>query len=435
MSVELITMELKDLNRLLIINKVNEKQLSQKKAAEILECTDRTIRRLQKRVKKYGAQGILSKKHGKKSNKKYSNTVKDKAINLIKEQYYDFGPTLATEYLAERDKFIISKETTRKWMIEAGIWIPKQIKCNIHQPRKRRPYYGELIQIDGSPHDWFEGRGEKCTLLLFIDDATSKIQLMRFAPAETTFAYFTAMRIYIDKYGLPRALYSDKHSVFRVNRQEPVNSTGYTQFGRAMNSLGIKLIYANSPQAKGKVERKNRSLQDRLIKQMRLDGINNIEMATDEYLDQYAYKYNSKFAVPPEQKEDLHCHVDDLEQINRHLTVQHKRRISKNLTVSYHGFLYKIIEPHMTRRLYNKKIIVSQEESGQITLLYDDKPLAIELYDKNNYPSEPVSRKEVDVTLGNNAYRPPEDHPWKVEAHRAAILKQAKHDGPISDYH
>ena len=247
-----IKMSTKNLKRIEIIQKVNEKRFKQREAAHILGCSTRTIKFLLHEYRIYGVVGLISKRLGKVINNAFSNEFKDKTIETISEKYNDFGPTLAAEKLEERDSIKVSKETARKWMIEAGIWRNKQAKqIQPHPPRERRHHYGSLIQIDGSPHDSFEGRGEVCTLIVFIDDATSKIQLMRFFPTETTFGYFQVMQLYIEGYGMPQELYSDKHGIFRVNHFEPKSGTGFTQFGRAMKDLGLGLHHANSPQAKG----------------------------------------------------------------------------------------------------------------------------------------------------------------------------------------
>jgi hypothetical protein len=211
----------------------------------------------------------------------------DKIINIIKEKYFDFGPTFAGEKLIENHGIKVSNEKLRQIMIKNKIWMPKKIKAKkLHQMRDRRPREGELIQIDGSPHAWFEDRGESCCLIVFIDNATGKIKELRFCNAETTNDYFAVTKSYIKKHGIPRSFYADRHSIFKINTKELSSKAidkneGLTQFGRAMQTLDIELIYAMSPQAKGRVERANQTLQDRLVKELRLAGINNIEEANE----------------------------------------------------------------------------------------------------------------------------------------------------------
>src|SRR5277367_285185 len=224
---------------------------------------------------------------------------------IVRSKYADFGPTLASEMLLEKDEFKISRETLRKWMIEEGLWLSRKQRRSFHQPRLRRESYGELIQIDGSEHRWFEDRGAPCTLLVFIDDATSRLMRLRFVPSESTDSYFEALRGYLDAHGCPVAFYSDKHSVFRINRPDAKGGSGMTQFGRALAELNIEILCANSSQAKGRVERVNRTLQDRLVKELRLAGISGIDAGND-FLSDFVERLNEKFAIRAARPENLH---------------------------------------------------------------------------------------------------------------------------------
>jgi len=412
-----ITMSHKELKRLEIVKKIEEKRLSQREAAAILGCTDRTVRLLLRRYQSDGPQGLASRRRGKRSNRAFQEEFKRDIITLIESKYPDFGPTLATEKLAERDNLFLSRETTRKWMIEQEIWEAKIKKTKkSHPPRERRANYGELVQIDGSPHDWFEGRSDKCCLIVFVDDATSRIQWLNFAPAETTFAYFEAMECYAERYGLPVSAYSDRHSIFRVNIKQPQKSTGLTQFGRAMIGIGVKLIHANSPQAKGKVENRNKTLQDRLIKEMRLDGIDNMEMANGAYLEQFIERFNAKFAKAPRSPQDLH-QVVDLKQLKLHFTLQEQRKISKNLTISYKGKILAIEAPGRARQLYQARVTVCEDQAGNLTVLYKGQSLSFKVYNKSQYYSEPIARSELATVIPKKLrrhYLPPADHPWRL---------------------
>ncbi len=226
-------------------------------------------------------------------------------FELIGAHYRDFGPTLASEKLTERHSIRLCVESTRQLMMAAGYWQPRTgAKACVHPMRERRVHLGELIQIDGSPHDWFEGRSEPCTLLVFIDDATGKLMQLRFTPTETTLGVMRALHDHIVTHGVPVALYSDKHSIFRVNAKD-ADPDAETQFGRAARELGIACIHANSPQAKGRVERANQTLQDRLVKEMRLGRINNMEEA-NAWLPGYIADYNKRFAVMPKDPQDAH---------------------------------------------------------------------------------------------------------------------------------
>jgi hypothetical protein len=219
------------------------------------------------------------------------------ALSIIRERYADFGPTLAAEKLAAHHGCSLSRETLRGWMIADGLWTDRRHRLpSPHQPRRRRECLGELVQIDGSEHAWFEGRGPMCTLLAFIDDATSRLMVLRFVPSESTFDYFRATRAYLEAHGKPVAFYSDKHNIFRVNNGE--GGDRVTQFGRALSELSIDIICANSPQAKGRVERAFGTLQDRLVKELRLAGISTIDVA-NAWLPGFIAEHNARFGRAP----------------------------------------------------------------------------------------------------------------------------------------
>ena len=250
MIAEAITMSINEVEKLKIYERLDAGIIKQKHATTMLGVGPRQVRITLKKYKRDGPKALVSKKRGKKSNHAYSDQVKNNVMAIIRDKYRDFVPQLASEYLLERHQLKYSKETIRGWMIADGLWKPKKEKDKVvHQPRPRRGCLGELVQIDGSPHAWFEERGVYCCLITFIDDATSKILLARFFPAETTFAYMSMMQEYLEKYGKPAALYSDRHSVFRINAVEPKSGTGFTQFGRAMKELSITVLHANSAPA------------------------------------------------------------------------------------------------------------------------------------------------------------------------------------------
>ncbi len=256
-----------------VLQEICDQRITQSQAAQLLHISERQIRRL---LQKYKAQGPAALAHagrGQISNSKLPEELRLKCLNIVSDQLHGFGPTLAHEKLTTLHGFDLSVETLRSWMIAAELWMPRSKRLKRpYQPRYNRDCFGELIQIDGSHHDWFEGRAAKCCLLVFIDDATGKLQHLRFCEAETTFDYMLSTRLYVEQHGKPLAFYSDKHSVFRVNQSSKKDSK-MTQFGRVLSTLNIDIIFANSPQAKGRVERANRTLQDRLIKEMRLKGI------------------------------------------------------------------------------------------------------------------------------------------------------------------
>lgn len=422
-----ICMSSQEISRLEIIQRVVSKTLKQKQAAKILGVTTRQIKRLVKNFRATGPIALISKRRGKPSNHRHTPAFTEQVIKIIKQEYSDFGPTLASEKLFLREGIKISVEKTRKLMIKEGLWKPKIAKEKvIHPPRLRRACYGELIQIDGSPHDWFENRGPKCTLIVFIDDATSKIQLLRFFEAETTFAYFNMMRLYIARYGKPAALYSDRYGVFKVNAKEPKTGNGKTQFGRAMEDLAIELIHANSPQAKGRVERANSTLQDRLVKELRLEGISDMNAANQFFLDQYIDRHNTQFSVTPRELIDAHQPWVDLEQLALCFTLQSTRSVQKNLTLQYKNTLYQIEAPGKGYRLRQAKVTVCESESGEIILMHNGQSLSYKVYDKQQHFCEAVSRKELDGRLKRIQRTPAANHPWKQYATLNALKNASK---------
>lgn len=270
----LVLMSERALQRIEVLAQVLDGSLRTATAARLLELSQCQVQRLVRKVQAEGAMAVRHKLRGRPSNNRTSELKRDYILALIRRDYPDFGPTLAAEKLAERHGIRVSSESLRRWMLAAGLWQSRAQKRHVHQPRLRREALGELIQIDGSEHRWFEDRGPVCTLLVFIDDATSRLMQMRFVPSESTQAYFAALRDYLQTHGRPVALaivlgpmadmarYSDKHSIFRVNRAEARSGHGMTQFGRALCELNIEIICANSSQAKGRVERANSTLQD-----------------------------------------------------------------------------------------------------------------------------------------------------------------------------
>jgi transposase len=301
----LLTMNADEIERLAVVQKIVEKHITQMLAAKQLGLTVRQVKRLVKKYKQNGVEGLVSKQRGQISNHKYTDEKIEVIKQLVATHYYDFGPKFAAEKLSEKHGINVSKETLRQWMINWGLWKAKRQKqAQIHPQRDRRDCFGELIQIDGSPHPWFEERGPKCCLLVAIDDATSQLCSLHFEPTETTAGYFKLMRKYIVTHGIPLATYSDQHGIFRINLPTAREDTE-TQFGRAARQLGIEVICAHTPEAKGRVERANQTLQDRLVKEMRLLGISDIESA-NAYLPTYMKDHNSRFAVEAQSLEDAH---------------------------------------------------------------------------------------------------------------------------------
>jgi len=403
----------REITRLEVMQRLKEKRLTQKEAARMLGITSRQVKRLFRAYKAQGAGGLVSRRRGKLSNNRLDAEIIQEAIDLIYERYRDFGPTLAHEKLTEVHGLRLSRESVRRVMIEEEIWKPKKArKPAVHPMRERRACFGELVQIDGSDHAWFEGRGAKCTLLVFIDDATGKLLELWFVPEETFFAYCEAARHYFERYGKPVAFYSDKHGIFRVNQPQTIGKgQGLTQFGRAMQELDIQILCANSPQAKGRIERANQTLQDRLVKEMRLRGISDME-AGNAYLPEFREDFNRRFAVVPRSSHDAHRPLLPTDNLDRILTHQEKRTLTKNLTVHYDKVIYQIQTPRPTYAMHNAPVTVCENAQGEITILYKDQPLDYTLYHKAQRQAEVVTTKTLDHQL-RQPKPPAANHPWR----------------------
>lgn len=396
-----LTMTYHEIDRHVMIRQIMDKQITQRHGASVLGLSTRQLRRLVRRVEALGVEGLISKHRNKASNNHTKIQVKERALNLIRENFHDYGPTLAAEKLKEHYGISLCKETVRQWMIEAGLWRPFQKPIpKLHPSRERRACLGELLQIDGSHHDWFEGRGPFCTLLVFIDDATSTLQKLHFCDDETTLNYFTAFKEYVLLYGVPRGLYNDKHGVFKVNHPEAKSGDGLTQFGRVLKTLGVEEIFANSPQAKGRVERANRILQDRLVKALRYHGISDIK-AANAFLEQFRKEYNQKFAKPPRDEADLHRELIEKEKqgLNMMFSIQSKRTISKDMLVRHEGTIYKINEPEQVHRLIQAPVLVCENINQQISIYHQDKALNYEVYRTKLHADQLLNRAGVNNYL------------------------------------
>lgn len=296
--------------------------------------------------------------------------------------YSDFGPTLASEKLAEKHGVSISTETLRRWMQEEGIWLNRTARRKpCYQPRPRRDCVGELIQMDGSEHWWFENRGPQCTLLVYVDDATSRLMHLQFAESESTFSYFEATTAYLRRHGKPVAFYSDKHGVFRVNARGATGGDGMTQFGRVLHQLNIDIICANTPQAKGRVERANRTLQDRLVKELRLMNISSID-AANAMLPAFMEDYNRRFGKEPANSKDLHRPVRSAEDLTEAFAWQEERTVSSSLTVQYDKMLFLLESNDVSKNLARKRVVIKDYPDGRVVISFKGHPLPYRTFDK-----------------------------------------------------
>lgn len=415
-----VIMSSKEVERIAVMDNLIAKRIKQNHAAKQLNISVRQVQRLIGKYRKDGAKGLIHLSRGRKSNRAINQKEKDRAIEMIKQYYPDFGPTFALEKLAENHRILFSVDTLRKEMIAANLWKAKKRKMkDIHPYRERRACEGELIQLDGSPHPWFEDRAASCTLIAFIDDATSRIMDGMFVNYEGTWTLFEATEHYLRTHGKPLAFYVDKHSTFKINRQANIeedlrDKQAQSQFSRAMDNLCIEVIFANSPEAKGRIERLFETLQDRLVKELRLKGISTKEEATKYFREIYIPMHNSRFAVSPKEKANLHKPLlagDDLHKI---LTIRSKRMVAKNLAVQYKNTKYQLIpESGYRYTLRNAGITVVEDRSGIISFIYKDKTIPYKVAVKEvriNRPIQVISSKEFKerrITI------PSFDHPWR----------------------
>ncbi|MCX7692479.1 MAG: ISNCY family transposase [Tepidimonas taiwanensis] len=413
-------MSAKERDRLKVVEAVADKRLKQGEAARRLGLSVRQVKRLVRAWRQAGAAGLVSKRRGRPGNRRIGQAEREAVLACVRSRYADFGPTLAAEYLTSFHGFTRSVETLRQWMIEDGLWAPKrQRRKRPFQLRERRACVGELVQIDGSPHDWFEGRAPRCCLIAFIDDATGRLQYARFVPSETSQAYLRGLRAYVARYGRPVAFYSDRHSIF--TKHDPEDPTP-TQFERAVRELGIEPILALSPQAKGRVERAFQTLQDRLVKALRLAGIDTLE-AANALLPRFIEHYNARFAKPPRDPQDAHRPAElDAERLFQITCEQHTRTLSKSLSCQYRGRQYLIQTGGAPAyHLRGAKIVVCDDgDEDTIVLLYQGRPLPYRVFARHDLPQRIADDKTVDAHVEAAKRRqsplrphPPASHPWR----------------------
>ncbi|HLO18520.1 MAG TPA: ISNCY family transposase [Anaerolineales bacterium] len=411
----LLEMSAKELNRLEVMQRLSEKRMSQKEAGRILNLSVRQIKRVLKAYREKGAAGLTSKHRGRKANNRLPEEVKKRALNLLKTKYKGFGPTLAHEKLVEKEKLKLSDESVRQLMMAEGLWKARKAKqISVHQLGTRRACFGELVQIDGSPYDWFEGRAEPCVLLVFIDDATGKLVQLRFVNSESFFSYCEVAESYFQQYGKPVAFYSDKNSIFRVNVPSTGAGEALTQFGRAMQELDIEILCANTPQAKGRVERIIQTLQDRLPKEMRLRSISSMPEG-NVYLPEFMQELNQRFAVNPRSSVNAHRPLTAKDDLARILTWQETRTLSKNLTLQFQKTVYQIQTPRPSYALRNAQVTVCVNDQEEITILYHGKALLHSIFKQQAKQAEVVSAKQLDLALKPKPLppKPAPDHPWR----------------------
>ena len=420
---DMITMSREEAKRLHIIHQALNKKISQTEAASLMDLSDRQMRRLIKRIRKEGDEGICHRSRGKTSNHRIPKKIKDKTLKLFREQYKDFNLVHATEKLFEVHGITLSDETLRLWLNEAAIPYKKRKVKKHRQRRERRAHFGELVQIDGSHHDWFEGRGPICVFMGYIDDATNTVY-GRFYDYEGTMPAMDSMKRYIKRYGIPQSVYLDKHSTYKswaeptieeqLNDQKPMS-----QFEKGLTTLAIEVIHANSPQAKGRVERLFKTLQDRMVREMRLVGIKNVTEA-NEFLTTYLPKYNRKFSKAAASEVDLHRPAPHSRDLDRILCIKEDRTVKNDFTIAYNNALYQIEQA--TRA---KIVTVEERLNGTLHITYNGQDLRFRKIIKKS--TKDTAETQL-LLKEKKPWIPPVDHPWK----KLFLSKKRKQEQPIA---
>jgi transposase len=418
---ERLEMSQKERQRLEVLNRVKRDELSLLKAAELLHLSYRQTKRVYRRFRHQGDRGLVHCLRGRPSNRKVEESRRQEIVERYRDRYGDFGPTLAAEYLA-KEGLKVSVETLRGWLMSAGLWEKKR-KRSVHRSwRARKDHWGEMVQMDGSHHDWFEGRRDKAVLMVAIDDATNRTYA-RFFEAETTAAAFETFKRYVELHGLPRSLYVDKDSIYRPGRdrtvdEELADEPAKTQFGRAMAQLGVELICAHSPQAKGRVERRNGVFQDRLVKALRLAGISEL-VAANEYLDKsFLPDLNERFTVAAKQPADLHRRVPFRLALEQVLAFEEERAVQNDWTVRWRNRWFQLTAANSRLALAGKRVLVREQLDGTIHLVYRGRELEWqELPERPARAPKQAEHKErtrqPDQGPGMAAWKPPAEHPWR----------------------
>lgn len=391
------------------MGRVKRKELTVVTAAELMGLSVRQARRVWKRFKAEGDRGLVHKLRGGTSNRRLSEEVRQRAVKLHQEKYADFGPTLACEKLAE-EGLALSPNTLTALLKERGLWQRRRRRGKHRKRRQRRSCLGSMVQMDGSHHDWFEGRSGKCVLMVLIDDATSQTYA-RFYAAETSEAAFDVFRRWVQQRGLPRSLYVDRHSIYRdeAHPQRP------TQFGRAMKELGVELILAHSPQAKGRVERRNALFQDRLVKEMRLRNIRDMQQANTFLEGVFLADLNRRYAVKASKDQDLHRPVAAGLVLEEILCVQDKRVVGNDWCVRWNNRWLQIDASHAALNLPGRKVLVKHLADGKLIVEHEGKRLIVQ-----ELPARPQPQRARKVIVNNRTWKPAANHPWKSEPARRA---------------
>jgi transposase len=437
-----LRMSQKERDRLKVMASLNEGRLKQKLAARQLGLSTRQIKRLLRRYRAEGDAGLVHRSRGRRSNRKLPDELRQKVLACLRRDYADFRPTFATEKLAERDGLAVSHETVRQWMMAEGLWSGRPRRETHRQWRERRECFGEMVQMDGSPHAWFEGRSPvEPVLMTLIDDATGR-RMQRFYEYEGTEPALDLLGRWLRQYGRMVDIYADKAGHLKVNRaltgaEARAGREAETQVTRALRELGIGYIPANSPQAKGRVERSHEVDQDRLVKELRLEGISTIE-AANRYLEEtYTPQVNRRFAVAPASKVDAHRGLKgyDLKAI---LSVQEERVVDNDYTIRYQSQKWQIERQSLGGGLRRSRVLVEQRLDGTVKLRFKGrylkahriavKPVSVSAASGRGRAATGSGLRPAPSAARPQPYKPPADHPWRKYKQKGTVLLCGKGD-------
>lgn len=413
---ETLRMSGRERQRLGMMGRVARGELKLSKAAELLGVSYRQAKRIWRRYREGGDRGLVHGLRGRASNRRSDRLQRERVVELYREKYGDFGPTLASEYLQREDGERVAVTTLRRWLQACGLWQSRRKRSAHRRWRARKEHCGELVQMDGSHHDWFEGRREKAVLMVMIDDATNRTHARLFEE-ETTAAAMETFRGYAGKYGFPQAIYVDRDSIYETTRDattdEELRDTGpLTQFGRAMEELGVKLKLAYSPQAKGRVERRHGVFQDRLVKALRLLGISDLATANRYLEETFLPELNRRFTVTAKRRADLHRRVPRPLNLDRVLSLQEERVVQNDWTVTWRSRWFQLTAENQKLALVRQKITICEQLDGTLLLMYRGRELAWqELPGRPQRSAQPAVGKPIGT--GRVGRRPPANHPWR----------------------
>jgi hypothetical protein len=434
---ETIPMSAWERRRLVSMSQVQSGKLSLGQASELLSVSYRQVKRIWSRYQAEGDGGVVHRLRGRTSNRRVSSELRERVLARYQEAYHDYGPTLAAECLSE-EGLEVAVETLRQWLKAGGLWSPQRQRKAHRRRRTRKEHGGELLQMDGSHHDWFEGRREWAVLMVAIDDATGRVYA-RFFEEETLVAAFTTFREYARKYGFPQAIYVDRAGIYRSDREPTeeeilAGKQPQTQFGRAMEELGLKLILANSPQAKGRVERVNRTLQDRLVKALRRRGISDLESANRFLEEEFLEAFNAQFGVSPATAKDLHGAVAADMDLGRVLSVQEERVVHNDWTVRWNNAFLQLPRqrPGEPGVQPGDRVQVCEQLDGRVRVFVGERELSWSA--TRSEPARPrkAAPRRAWPPKSNQGHKPAATHPWRgLKQSREAVPAAASGVGAV----